>query len=290
MGYMSLWTDLRGLSFRQRWVDAGGRRTRVLEAGDPDAPPLVLIHGTSGHAEAYTRNLAAHAEHFHTYAIDMIGHGFSDKPVDCRYDHADYVAHLLAFLDAEGHEKASISGESMGGGIAGWFAFTHPDRVDRLVCNTGVAPLYTEEVTERIYRLTMEAVRNPTWDSVRTRLEFLMKDPRDVNDDLVETRLAIFTQPGMVEVMDRILQRLADPESRVRNHLTEAHWRAIGHKAMVLWTTDDPTAPADVGRQVAEWLPNGQFQLMKDCGHWPQWEDPDTFNRIHVGFLRGELD
>lgn len=284
--HTSLWTDLRRLHFCQRWVDAGGLPTRVLEAGPRDAPALILIHGTGGHAEAYMRNLAAHAEHFHTYAIDMIGHGWSAKPLDCGYEFADYVSHLLAFLDAEGIERAHISGESMGGGITGWFAHTHPDRVDRIVLNTGVAPLYEEHVVERISRLTLEAVRNPTWESVRTRLEFLMHDPADVSDDLIDTRLAIYRQPELPEVTPLLLRRLADPETRVRNHLTEEHWRAITHPALVLWTSDDPTAPPAVGERVAGWLPNGRFALMKDCGHWPQWEDPETFNRIHLAFLR----
>ena len=41
---------------------------------------LVLLHGSGGHAEAYVRNLEAHAEHFSTWSIDMLGHGYTDKP------------------------------------------------------------------------------------------------------------------------------------------------------------------------------------------------------------------
>jgi 2-hydroxy-6-oxonona-2,4-dienedioate hydrolase len=47
----SLWTDLLGTSVAQRYYDAGGVRTRVLEAGDPEAPALLMLHGVNGHAE-----------------------------------------------------------------------------------------------------------------------------------------------------------------------------------------------------------------------------------------------
>ena len=83
----SLWTDLLGVEFAQRFHDAGGVRTRVLEAGDPDAPALFFLHGANGHAEAYVRNIAAHAADFRVLSVDMIGHGFTDKPLDRDYDH-----------------------------------------------------------------------------------------------------------------------------------------------------------------------------------------------------------
>lgn len=282
----SVWTDLRGVEFSQRWVDAGGVRTRVLEAGSADKPALIFIHGTGGHAEAYVRNLGPHAEHFHTYAIDMVGHGFSDKP-DQAYDFKDYVDHLCAFLDAEGIERTSVSGESMGAGIAAWFALLHPDRVDKIVLNTGAALRLADEVVQRFAQLSMDAVRNATADSVRKRLEWLVHDPSDVYDDLVATRLAIYEDPEYVARMTNILKRHTDPDGQDRNCLEQHHWEKIPCPALVVWTDHDPSAPPEQGKQVAEWIPDARFALMTDAGHWPQFEDPETFNRIHLDFLLG---
>ncbi|MWA03506.1 alpha/beta fold hydrolase [Actinomadura sp. LD22] len=286
MRYESPWQDLRGVAFAQRWVNAGGVATRVLEAGDPASPALVFIHGTGGHAEAYTRNIGPHAEHFHTYSIDMVGHGFSDKP-EQTYGFLDYVEHLRAFLDAEGIEKASFSGESMGAGIAAWFALTHPDRVDRLCLNTGAALYLAPEVVQRLTRLSMAAVENPTRESVRKRLEFLVHDPSQVTDDLVETRLAIYRQPEFAKAMPAILARHTDPETQRTNVISEEQWRSLPHPTLVLWTTHDPTAPVEAGEQVAGWLPDSRFVVMEDCGHWPQFEDAATFNRVHLDFMLG---
>ena len=111
----SVWSDLQGVAFSQGYLDAGGVRTRYLHAGEPSKPALVLLHGSGGHAEAYVRNLEAHAEHFSTWAIDMLGHGYTDKPGH-PLEVSHYVSHLMAFLEAIGAERAHLSGESLGDG------------------------------------------------------------------------------------------------------------------------------------------------------------------------------
>src|SRR5437588_13055498 len=107
-----------GVAFSQRFYDANGVRTRVLEAGDPKAPPLVFLHGVNGHAEAYVRNIGPHADDFHVLAVDMIGHGLSDKPVDRDYAIGTYVTHLLDLFDTLDFDRVNLSGESLGGWVS----------------------------------------------------------------------------------------------------------------------------------------------------------------------------
>lgn len=54
--FSSVWSDLRGVSFKQHYIDAGGIRTRCIESGDPSKPLVLALHGVGGHAEAYSRN------------------------------------------------------------------------------------------------------------------------------------------------------------------------------------------------------------------------------------------
>jgi len=281
--FSSMWQDLYGVAFEQRFIDAGGIRTRVLHAGETGMPPLILIHGTGGHAEAYVRNLAAHGEKFDTYAIDLVGHGLSAKP-ESRYEIADYVDHVRRIMDVLGFERASLSGESLGGWVAARFALTHPGRVQRMVLNTTGGATLDLAVMRRISELTMAAVSDPTWERIKARLEWLMADPSRVTDDMVACRQRIYQQPGMVEVTQRILC-LQDPEIRQRNNLADEEWAAIRAPTLVLWTSHDPTAATTVGRRIADLIPNAWFEVMDGCGHWPQFEDPDTFNRLHTGFL-----
>src|SRR5690242_10688498 len=76
--HISLWGDLVAVPLRQYFVDANGIETRVVECGE--GPPLVFVHGTGGHLEAYSRNIAALAADFRVITYDMAGHGFSEKP------------------------------------------------------------------------------------------------------------------------------------------------------------------------------------------------------------------
>lgn len=283
--YQSFWTDLRGASFSQGYLDADGLRTRYLNAGDPSLPPLILLHGTGGHADCYTRNLAAHGEHFDTWAIDMVGHGWSDKPdIDLEID--VYVEHLRAVLDALGFAQAHISGESLGGWVAARFALKYPARVMRLALNTTGGATMIPAVMKKIKESTRAAVRDASWETVRARLEWLMADPSVVTDDLIACRKAIYEQPGFVDALERILV-LQEPEIRQRNNLTDDEWRAITAETLVLWTSHDPTASDEVGQRLAGLIPNARYRLMQGCGHWPQFEDPATFNQLHLDFFLG---
>lgn len=283
--YTSVWQSLRHTEFSQGWLDAGGISTRYLRSGADHLPVLILLHGVGGHAEAYVRNLRAHGRHFQTWAIDMVGHGWSAAPDQPR-EIAAYVNHVLAFMDAIGAEQACISGESLGGWVAARLAIDHPERVTRLVLNTAGGSQADPVVMERLKSLSMRAATDPSWDFIKARVEWLMADKADACDDLVATRQAIYAQPDMPRTMANNMV-LQDMEVRTRNLLLAEDYGRIQAPTLVLWTSDDPTADVSEGRRIASMIPGAEFVVMEACGHWPQYEDSDTFDRIHLAFLLG---
>jgi 2-hydroxy-6-oxonona-2,4-dienedioate hydrolase len=102
----------------------------------------------------------------------------------------------------------------------------------------------------------------------------------------VASRQRIYRAPGMVEAMKHVLV-MHTPETRRQYALTPAQWASIKSPTLVLWTSHDPTAGVDVGERLASWIPGARLAVMQNCGHWPQFEDADTFNRLHIDFLRG---
>ena len=284
--FPSMWGDLRGVEFSQGWLDCGGIETRYLHAGDKSKPVLVLLHGVSGHAEAYIRNLRAHAQHFSTYAIDMVGHGWSGKgsgPLEI--DH--YIDHVLAFIEAIGAQKVHLSGESLGGWVAARLASRHPEKIDRLVLNTMGGSRADPNVMGKIKSLTMQAAKDPSWDFMTARIQWLMFDNADATEDLIACRQAIFRQPNMEQIAEDLMI-LQDPEVRDRNLLTDEELASIKAPTMVLWTSHDPSGPASEGERVSRLIAGSRFEVMQNCGHWPQWENVEEFDRIHIGFLLGE--
>ena len=261
---------------------------RVLEAGPRDAAPLLFLHGVNGHAETYIRNIGAHAADFHVCALDFVGHGLSDKPLDRSYEIATYVDHVLAFMDTIGAARAHISGESLGGWVATKLAGAHPERVNKLVLNTPGGLNAEPEVMARLKTMTLDAVTEPTREKVRKRLEWLFKDPAMVPDDLVEMRFQIYSQPGYKEVTERILC-LQEMEVRQRNMVREEDLRRLTMPTMLVWTTADPIAGVDVGYWTDSHIPNSYFVLMEESGHWPQYEQAELFNKEHLAFLAGDI-
>ncbi|MFG1921974.1 alpha/beta fold hydrolase [Cryptosporangium sp. NPDC048952] len=280
---MTLWTDLGGLEYQLHHTTVGVWSTRILECGD--GPPLVLLHGTGGHLEAYARNLRALASRHRVVAYDFPGHGWSSTATaDLQID--DYVTHLAGLLDTLGIERAHLSGESLGGWVAIRFAAAHPGRVRRLVLNTPGGTMATPAVMERIRALSQAAADDPTEERIRARLEWLMADPLSVTDELVTIRRRIYARTGFADSMRHILC-LQDPEVRRRNLVTDDELAAVTAPTLVIWTSDDPSGPAKAGLDMAARIPGGRFALIEDAGHWPQWEQPEQFDRMVLDHLGG---
>ncbi len=284
----SIWNHLQGVEFKQAYYDAGGVRTRAIEAGD--GPPLILLHGTGGHAEAYLKNIEAHAEHFHVYAIDMVGHGYTDAP-DIGYDMQCYVDFMKDFLDAIGAEKAHISGESLGATVASWFALQHPDRVNKIVMNTGMMLPPDESGAEELKDLlerSRKATGSPDRDAVRQRMRWLMHRDEDVTDEIVEVRYQIYMQPGRSAVIRKIAEQsigaLLDPVEQDKWYKPEL-LQQLTCPTLVLWTRYNPGQLVPLAEQGAALIPDSELIVLENSAHWPQWEEPEAFNKAHIGYL-----
>src|SRR5690606_25323179 len=188
-----------------------------------------------------------------------------------------------------GAPRAHISGESLGGWVAARAACDHPGRVDRLVLNTAGGSQADPEVMARIVTLSMAAAAEPTWETVQARIKWLMADKSKDYDDIVASRQRIYRQPGFVDAM-RDIMALQDPQIRARNLLGAREYGAITAPTLVVWTSDDPTADVTEGKRIASMIPGARFEVLPDCGHWPQYESPAAFNALHLEFLLGGRD
>ena len=278
-----IWPDLMDIEFSLRWVDVNGVSTRVLEAGS--GPPLVLSNGMTGHLECYARTIRSLASDFRVICHDTIGHGFTDKPNE-RYTLPLYSKQLLGLLDALGIERAVLSGESLGAWMSAWFASEHPDRVERLVLNTPGNILAKPETMAKLGEITRRAVASPTRELVRERLEWLFapENRHLVTDELVDIRVAIYSQPGFAQAVENILI-IFDPEYRKTVNWSEDWCSKIEAPTLIVWTSQDPTGTLDEGRLLQSWIPNSELLNIDHAGHWLQWERPDEFLRVHREFL-----
>ncbi|QIL79419.1 alpha/beta hydrolase [Diaphorobacter sp. HDW4A] len=283
--YRSIWTDLSTTSFRQGFIDAGGIRTRYVQAGQPDAPPLLMLHGTGGSWETFCGNLGPLAQHFNCIAFDMVGSGHSDKP-DMGYEIGVYVNHVHAVMKAFGIERASFIGVSLGAWIAARFALTHPQMTDKLVLISPAGLINNAANMAHIVAQRSQAADAPTWDNVKSVFMRLLMEEKSRIDDMVAVRRAIYSLPGAKQATKNVLV-LQDPEIRQRNTISEEEWRELSAPVLLIGAVDDPDAYLETAQRLRTLLPNASYVAMHRVGHWGHFEDPVTFNRESLAFLFG---
>lgn len=282
---MTAWLDLTPIAYSVDYVDAGGIRTRALRAGD--GPDVVFLHGTSGHLEAFSRNIAAHVDAgFRCHAIDMLGHGYTGKP-DYQYEIPRYVEHLAAYLDACGIDRANLAGESLGGWVAGWLASEEPERVISLQLIAAGGTKANPDVMDRIRTSTKNAVTSDDRELTRQRLNLLMHDSdKNVTDELVDVRHRIYHEPDFVANIDNLLC-LQNMEIRQRNLMRADRLAKLADiPTLIIWGHENPFGDVPEAKQMHQDIPNSTLELYPECGHWPQYERVDLYNPMALEFLR----
>jgi 2-hydroxy-6-oxonona-2,4-dienedioate hydrolase len=279
----TIWADFLGEPFSLAYHDAQGVRTRYVEAGE--GPAVILLHGRGGHLENWIRNIIPLSRRFHVFALDMVGHGFSAKP-EMKYTIARYASHIQAFMKGKGMRRASLIGQSLGGWVAGWMAHSCPELVEKLVLvNTnGFRPI-PPEIVRKIREGSMAAVENVSRESMIARLRPLMLDPNMISDELVSVRMAIYRQPEMKRVMSCVMGAELEPERQKEFELTPERLHHITAPTLVTWTTHDALCSAEEADARRREIPLSEFHLLRDCAHWPQFEQAEEFNRVVTEFL-----
>lgn len=280
----SVWTHLYDVEFCQKFIDVDGVSTRFAEAGPKDAPAVIMIHGTGGSWEGFCANLGALSEHFHCFALDMVGCGFSGAR-DGTYEQSVYVKHLRDFMGAVGVDRTSIIGCSMGAWTAASFAVAHPDMTDKIILVSTSGLVARPAVGSGVAKSRGSAIENPTWETVKPIFSNLILEEENRLDDLIAVRMASYRRPEMRASMANILG-LIEPETWERNLVTEEQWRNIQAPAMVVAAIDKPDTYLEDGLAVTKLLPNAHLVEIKKSSHWAHFEAPEEFNRAAIDFLR----
>jgi 2-hydroxy-6-oxonona-2,4-dienedioate hydrolase len=284
--YESIWTHLSKVPFRQSWIEAGGVRTRYVQAGSEEAPAVIMLHGTGGTWEAYMATLGPHSVHFNCFALDFMGSGYSEKPLR-DYEIGDYVDQVNAFMRAVGIEKASLIGISLGAWVAVRFASTYPEKTERVTLNAPFGLADDAEEIGGIIKRRGQAYDDPTWENIKKIFDSLIYNEDKRIDDLIALRQATYTAPDAKAAANHVLAVLG-PKYLQKNLITDAECRSITAPVLIVESLKDRALFRNTAKRLVELLPNATLLQMDDVGHWPQFEDPDRFNAANIAFLLGQ--
>ena len=134
---------------RDRFVVADGRRFHYLEWGEPDSPPMLLLHGYAQTCHSWDFVALAMCDRFRVLSLDQRGHGDSDWAPDGDYTPEAYWTDLHAVMEALDLRDFVLMGLSMGGRNAISYAANHPGRVRALVV-VDSAPMMQRAGTDRM--------------------------------------------------------------------------------------------------------------------------------------------
>ncbi|MPZ50311.1 MAG: alpha/beta fold hydrolase [Dehalococcoidia bacterium] len=116
---------------QDKYADLAGMRFHYREWGSAGAPPLLLLHGVTGHARQWDRFAGEMVDRFHILALDQRGHGETEWGKS--YTPTAFDEDIRTFVTALGLAPVAIVGQSLGGRIGTAFAALHPELIARLV-------------------------------------------------------------------------------------------------------------------------------------------------------------
>jgi pimeloyl-ACP methyl ester carboxylesterase len=255
-----------------------GFKLHYLEAGR--GAPVVLLHGLGGDGSRWRPNIEPLARDFHVFALDQIGFGQSDKPL-ANYHTGMLADFLVGFLKAIGVPKASLVGNSMGASVALYTAAKFPASVDRIVLADGGG--YRSATGERAAAPTADAIRrrqlqnSVTHDETREFFRILFHDKSLVTDKMVDEQFAMRLRSAFTITKMQ--------EAGERGSLTEQDVRAVKTPTLILWGKYDELANPAGADRLEQTIPGSRKVIIDNCGHMPQLERADEFNKLVREFL-----
>lgn len=260
-----------------------GQQVVATLAGDPNNPPVFLIHGWGSQRGVWQQTIPVLQEKYYCIAVDLLGFGGSDKPGDVDYSIAMQGARIVFIADTLGFKNFSLIGHSMGGQIAMYIAtMLAPDRVEKLASIGGVV---TGQLSERVQKVVFPLVKlgrkwpwlyniSRSWVNFRPYVNWLFRPWFfDMNCMPLKTwevdRLAILNPVGAIP-LDESRKALSAVDLTKYLHKVKA-------KTVVVSGEDDGTVPKVQSELAADLIPNSNLALIKKCGHFPMYEKTKNY-------------
>ncbi len=246
--------------------------------------PIVLLHGFDSSVFEFRRLLPLLAAHSETWALDLLGFGFTERLAEIPANPTAIKTHLYCFWKTLIDQPMILVGVSMGGAAAIDFTLTHPQAVKKLVLidSAGLAkrPIAGKFLFPPLGYLATEFLRNP---KVRRRVSLAAYcDPKFVSPDAELCAALHLEMPRWNQALIAFTQ--SGGYGSFADELAE-----IEQQTLILWGEDDKIlGPADAAK-FEKAIRHSKLLWIKNCGHVPHLEQPQITAQHILDFL-GEPD
>jgi pimeloyl-ACP methyl ester carboxylesterase len=275
----------------RRTLALHGHRVTYVEAGHADTPLVVLIHGITSAADTWRRVVVPLSEQHRVVAPDLLGHGLSAKPRG-DYSLGAYASGLRDLLLALGHERATLVGHSLGGGVAMQLAYQFPDICERLV-------LVSSGGLGRAVHPALRAAALPGADWVLPLLTPSRLGAPGSQLAGVLDRLGVRAARQLSEVV-RGYASLADAQARAaflhtiravidvdgqRVSARDRLYLSAALPTMIVWGARDRIIPVRHGERAHTEMPGSRLEVFEEAGHFPHLDEPARFVEVLSEFV-----
>ncbi|KAF2494961.1 putative hydrolase [Lophium mytilinum] len=258
-------------------------------------PLLIFVHGFPDHADTWATFQVPFFARTHTVLTPYLrGYPPSSVPADVSaYSSANFVSDLLAILDHEKAEKASIVGHDVGGGVVQYFALAHPERVEALVLvNTVVLPNFVrliefdpDQEYRAKYTIALEAYH--AGDPVPQQVFDILAS---IRNETYRAEVTKYIEKGPIDGMLHFYNDNYPEPPYGKNISTAGMVEKV--PTLIVWGTDDQYFSPKNYDGLAGWFEKGvRLVTVPGASHWSFRDQPEKFNVEVDGFLRtvGEL-
>jgi pimeloyl-ACP methyl ester carboxylesterase len=245
--------------------------TTYVQQGSGNVP-LLLIHGFDGSVFEFRYLMPLLAAQNETWAVDLLGFGFTDRPSEIKFSPSAIKTHLYCFWKTLINQPVILVGTSMGGAAAIDFTLTYPEIVHKLVLvdSTGLVggPAIGKFMFPPLDYLATEFLRNPKVRQSITRTAYKNKKLATLDSQLCASlhlectdwnkALIAFTKSGGYSAFRfKTLSQIAQP-------------------TLILWGDSDKILGTKDAKRFKLAIPNSKLIWIKDCGHVPHVEQPQS--------------
>lgn len=250
--------------------------------------PLILIHGYGAGSWLWEKQFDLLSQRYRVYALDLLGHGYSDRP-RIAYTPDAYIHFLRDFMDAVGLEKATLIGNSMGGGLAWSVAGLFPERVDKLILIDCIPPDVLGQGRNDSFRALADLERHPFFlylvyanrnrDSQKWILQECVVDKTLITPEVVDRQYEFSRIKGTTWSLYSTFRNAKDAV-KLKDILPR-----IKQPTLLIWGEKDLLFPPSVGELLRQAIAGSILHVIERSGHIPMWETPEKVNPLILAFL-----
>lgn len=281
-----------GNTWQHKYITTNGVKLHYVTQGT--GPLMLMLHGFPEFWYSWRHQIPEFAQDFQVVALDLRGYNDSDKPKEqSAYVMDEFVKDIEGVIKGLGHEKCVLVGHDWGGAIAWFFAYAHPEMIEKLIILNLPHPakfsqglLTPQQLLRSSYMFLFQLPAIPEfllqsfdYQTITQTLQGTAFNKNSFTASDLEAYKKAAAQPGALTAM------LNYYRNNLPQFLPNKNWGILPVPTLMIWGENDTALGKELTYGTDAYVSNFQIQYIPNCGHWVQQEQPQLVNQYMRNFL-----